>query len=58
MPYLLQEPAPRGIWNVALLHVRTTPYALNRFIHAHLAPLIWFKQKLVRLRAERSVADC
>jgi hypothetical protein len=37
MPYLLRPSILRSIWNVADFHLCMTPYALDRFIHAHLA---------------------
>jgi hypothetical protein len=37
MPYLRRPSGLRGIWNVADFHLCVTPFALNRFIHAHLA---------------------
>jgi len=58
MPYLLQEPALRRIWNVADLHLCMAPNALDRFIHAHLALLNSFDQKMAGLRPKKSVADC
>jgi len=53
MPYLLQESAIRGIWSVAVLHLRVTPYALDRFNHAHLALLNSFDQKMAGLRPKK-----
>jgi hypothetical protein len=58
MPYLLQESTLCRVRNVADLHLCMAPYALDRFIHAHLTLSNWFDQKMARLRPERSVSDC